>query len=214
MANTTRTPEARGRASTTRTKAEAGTRRDHILDLAAELFADKGVAVTTVRDIGDAAGILSGSLYHHFASKEVIVEEIVTRYLDELVDGLRSVVVAEDDPRARIEGLIRASFTAIDQHPSACEIYQNDYKYLSTLPSLQGLDRVGQEVQGIWLDAIELGVEQGVFRSDVEPRMFYRFARDAIWFTVRWRKRPSGTRGVDKLTQACSTILLDGFVVD
>ena len=46
------------------------TRREELLDLAATMFAQRGLRATTVRDIADAAGILSGSLYHHFASKE------------------------------------------------------------------------------------------------------------------------------------------------
>ena len=51
-------------------------RRDELLEIAAGLFADRGVRATTVRDIADAAGILSGSLYHHFDSKESMVDEI------------------------------------------------------------------------------------------------------------------------------------------
>ncbi|MDJ0113374.1 helix-turn-helix domain-containing protein, partial [Rhodococcus erythropolis] len=52
-------------------------RRDELLEIAAGLFADRGVRATTVRDIADAAGILSGSLYHHFDSKESMVDEIL-----------------------------------------------------------------------------------------------------------------------------------------
>src|ERR1700730_5741620 len=57
-------------------------RRAEILELAAELFAKQGVDRTTVREIGNAVGMLSGSLYHYFESKEAIVTEIVTGYLE------------------------------------------------------------------------------------------------------------------------------------
>ena len=54
--------------STTR---EGGSgRRADVVQLAGELFAEKGYRATTVREIADAAGILSGSLYPHFDSKE------------------------------------------------------------------------------------------------------------------------------------------------
>ncbi|MGC2799024.1 MAG: helix-turn-helix domain-containing protein, partial [Mycobacterium sp.] len=43
-------------------------RRDELLELAATMFAERGLRATTVRDIADSAGILSGSLYHHFSS--------------------------------------------------------------------------------------------------------------------------------------------------
>ena len=66
-------------------------RREVIRDAAAELFASKGVAATTVREIADAVGILSGSLYHHFRSKQHIVEEILTNYFEDLQKSYAAV---------------------------------------------------------------------------------------------------------------------------
>ena len=45
---------------------QPASRRDELLELAAAMFAERGLKATTVRDIADSAGILSGSLYHHF----------------------------------------------------------------------------------------------------------------------------------------------------
>jgi AcrR family transcriptional regulator len=60
-----------------------GERREEILETAASLFASSGLR-TSLRDIADACGILPGSLYHHFESKEAIIVELVQRYRDEL----------------------------------------------------------------------------------------------------------------------------------
>jgi AcrR family transcriptional regulator len=189
---------------------DAATRRDHIVDSAAALFAEKGIAVTTVRDIGDAAGILSGSLYYHFSSKEAIVEEIVRRYLEGLVASYDAVLAEVREPRARLEGLIGASFTAIDEHRHACEIYQNDYRFLQGLQGFAELEPLAAKVQAAWMDTIRQGVKAGVFRKDVDPKLFYRFARDAIWFTVRWY-HPGRAGDVATLTDSCTKILLDGY---
>src|SRR5699024_9163359 len=86
------------------------TRREELLALAAGLFAEHGLRATTVRDIADAAGILSGSLYHHFSSKEAIVDEILRGFLDSLFGDYRRIVDAGMGPRATLEGLVRASF--------------------------------------------------------------------------------------------------------
>ena len=59
-------------------------RRDEILDTAAVIFAESGFSATSLKDVADACGILPGSLYHHFASKEAIVVELVARYQAEL----------------------------------------------------------------------------------------------------------------------------------
>jgi len=58
-------------------------RREEILATAASLFASSGIR-TSLKEIGDACGILPGSLYHHFESKDAIVIELVQRYRDEL----------------------------------------------------------------------------------------------------------------------------------
>ena len=60
-----------------------GERREEILETAASLFASSGIR-TSLKEIGDACGILPGSLYHHFDSKDAIVVELVQRYRDEL----------------------------------------------------------------------------------------------------------------------------------
>ena len=60
-----------------------GVRRNEILETAASLFGSSGFRIT-LKEIADACGILPGSLYHHFESKEAIIVELVKRYQAEL----------------------------------------------------------------------------------------------------------------------------------
>ena len=60
-----------------------GTRRSEILQTAASLIASSGLR-TSLQEIADAAGILPGSLYHHFESKEAILVELIRRYYADL----------------------------------------------------------------------------------------------------------------------------------
>ncbi len=105
-------------------------RRAELLHLAADLFASRGVRATTVRDIADAAGILSGSLYHHFDSKESMVDEILRGFLDDLFDRYRKIVAAGLDPRATLEALVTTSYESIDRSHAAVAIYQDEAKHL------------------------------------------------------------------------------------
>lgn len=54
------------------------TARDEILDAAAELFTTQGYATTSTRAIADAVGIRQSSLYHHFKTKDDILDELLT----------------------------------------------------------------------------------------------------------------------------------------
>ncbi|TDO17758.1 TetR family transcriptional regulator [Mycobacterium sp. BK086] len=60
-----------------------GTRRTEILQTAASIIATSGLR-TSLQEIADAAGILPGSLYHHFDSKEAILVELLHRYHEDL----------------------------------------------------------------------------------------------------------------------------------
>ena len=78
-----------------------GTRREQLLAIAAGLFAEKGFKNTTVRDIADASGILSGSLYHHFDSKESMVDEILSSFQEELFGAYDEILASSDDERTK-----------------------------------------------------------------------------------------------------------------
>jgi TetR/AcrR family transcriptional regulator, cholesterol catabolism regulator len=189
-------------------------RREQILAEAAKLFARKGVAATTVREIGDAVGLLSGSLYHYFDSKESMVDEILSAYLNDLLDSY-DVVLAEhpDDPRACLEGNMRASFRAMESHRDAAEIFHNDFNYLTGLPRFAYLKQTNDRIQHAGLDVIRAGVKEAVFRADLDPEVFYRFARDAMWLSVRWF-RPGGKYSVEDLADAYIAICMEGFALD
>src|SRR3954454_16930075 len=74
-----------------------GTRRTEILQPAASLIATSGLR-TSLQEIADAAGILPGSLYHHFESKEAILVELLRRYHDDLDRIAEHAQSTLDDP--------------------------------------------------------------------------------------------------------------------
>lgn len=191
---------------------ESQDRRSAILRSSAELFARKGVAATTVREIADEVGVLSGSLYHYFPSKDAIVNEIITKYLEELLAHYAEVTAADLDPRGRMHGLVLASLRMAEAQPHATQIYQNELTYLRELPQYSHVVASVSEVQQAWLGVIESGREAKAFRDDIPPRVFYRFIRDAVWLSVRWH-RPDGSYPVEQLAQDCTSIFLDGFAV-
>lgn len=77
-----------------------GPRREEILQTAAKLFASSGLRAS-LSEIADACGILPGSLYHHFDSKEAIVVELVHRYHDDLDRVAKEALDSLHDPVPR-----------------------------------------------------------------------------------------------------------------
>ena len=73
------------------------TRRQQILDTAAELFAARGFHGVSVADLGAACGISGPALYKHFAGKEAILAEMLVTISEELLRvGLQRVDAAGD----------------------------------------------------------------------------------------------------------------------
>ncbi|WP_314717343.1 TetR/AcrR family transcriptional regulator [Sphingobium yanoikuyae] len=82
---------------------EGSGRRRQILEIAAQLFARKGYRGTSMRDIGEQAGVLGGSLYHHIKSKDALFVELHNGALDAAEARIAAAVATQADPWARLE---------------------------------------------------------------------------------------------------------------
>jgi AcrR family transcriptional regulator len=74
------------------------TARDEILDAAAELFTTQGFASTSTRSIADAVGIRQSSLYHHFKTKDDILEDLLEGTVSGGLEFARAVAALPADP--------------------------------------------------------------------------------------------------------------------
>jgi len=188
-------------------------RRNELLALAADLFAERGLRATTVRDIADAAGILSGSLYHHFDSKESIVDEILRGFLDELFMRYREIAAAGLSSRATLEALVRASYESFDRSHAAVAIYQTEAKRLSGTERFAYIADYNREFRELWQRVLTDGVRDGSFRPELDIELAYRFLRDTVWVAVRWYQPAGGPITVETLAKQYLTIVLDGLTV-
>jgi AcrR family transcriptional regulator len=185
-------------------------RRSELLAIAARLFAEKGFRATTVRDIADAAGILSGSLYHHFDSKESMVDEILSSFQDELFGQYDEILASDDDARTKLQRAVLVSFDAIDKHHDEVAIFQNDAAYLLTFDRFGYLADRNQQSRDVWLRLLQEGIDAGVIRDDLDLELTYRFIRDTVWVAVSWY-RPGGRRTHTEIAQQYLSILLEGI---
>ncbi|ANI91527.1 TetR/AcrR family transcriptional regulator [Dietzia timorensis] len=197
-----------------RTKSGAmQSRRAELLEISARLFAEQGVRATTVRHIADAAGILSGSLYHHFSSKEAIVDEVLREFLDGLFATYKEIVRQNAGPRDALERLVRASFQAIHDSRDQVAIYQDEIKHLQGIPRFDYLELRNREFRDMWIEVLEAGQASGAFRADLDPNLTYRFMRDTVWVAVRWY-RPGGKVSQEEIADQYLRIVLDGLADD
>ena len=114
---------------------EPSTRRRQILEIAARLFAKKGYRGTSMRDIGEQAGVLGGSLYHHIRSKDALFVELHNAALDEAESRIVQAVQAQSDPWAKLNAAC-ATLLDIQLAPDSL-----------TTPMMNDFREVGEDVR-------------------------------------------------------------------
>lgn len=149
-----------------------GARRNEILETAAALFASSGLR-TSLEEIANACGILPGSLYHHFESKEAIILELVRRYLDDLDRVAREALDALHQPTAKpVEDQIIDFGRAI----AACGVRHRAALLLTLYepPAVLGdelarlASRAPTAIEAAMLELLGQGRSSGAIRSGVD----------------------------------------------
>ena len=86
-------------------------RREQILDAAERVLLERGLGVTTIADVANAAAIGKGTIYLYYDSKAAVLAGLRARYLERFADALgRAPRPGERSCRARLDRFVRELF--------------------------------------------------------------------------------------------------------
>ncbi|MBF6350754.1 TetR/AcrR family transcriptional regulator [Nocardia flavorosea] len=90
------------------TQERARATREHILDTAARLFGERGIADTSTNRIAAEAGVSIGTVYRYFTDRAVIVDELLERLLETIEQRItqRLVGISAESPEKLVAGLL------------------------------------------------------------------------------------------------------------
>jgi TetR/AcrR family transcriptional regulator, cholesterol catabolism regulator len=185
-------------------------RRDIILAAARRLFASNGYRGTTIRDIAKGAGLTSGSLYHHFTSKEAMLVEILHEFLDGLVARFEAIERRAGSPEDTLRALVRDAFRTIHETPDSVALYQHEASGLRSQPEFVFVEQSTGRVEQVLRRAVRSGQEQGMFRDDLDLGLTYRFIRDTVWGAVHWYD-VGGAKSHEQLADRYLRMVLQGI---
>jgi AcrR family transcriptional regulator len=125
------TPMPSGSTAAPRTPRQDN-RRFQLLDAAAHLFNERGFHATSMRDIAKEVGMLSGSIYYHFQSKEEMLLAVYEQGMHRIAEEVDRAVSAEQEPWQRLEAACTGHLCGLLAH--------HDYAVvmIRTLPSEAG----------------------------------------------------------------------------
>ena len=143
-------------------------RRARIIDAAMHRFAEAGFGATTVRQIADDVGILSGSLYHHFATKEEILDAIVRDAVLRLRDLTVRIADFPADAEQRLVALVLTDLCEFTDHQAIHAILFHERKFFRRSPDFAYVPLARKEAYDAWRKVLGDGIAQGLFRPDIE----------------------------------------------
>ncbi|CAN5827062.1 hypothetical protein BH09ACT7_BH09ACT7_28260 [soil metagenome] len=189
-----------------------GTRKTELLHTADALFATSGLR-TSLQEIADAAGILAGSLYHHFESKEAIFVELLRRYhadLDRVALAAQSQLddVNPEELAEKIYALGAAIARTAVRHRAA--LHMTFREAPSENPELVALvQRRPVAIQDAMLQMLRAGRWSGYIRSDVDlPLLADRICQTMLHVGLDVIRNNAST---DRVAALSCRILLEGL---
>jgi AcrR family transcriptional regulator len=179
--------------------------RGKLLQMAAHLFRNKGYERTTVRDLASAVGIQSGSIFHHFKSKDEILRSVMEETIRYNTALMRAALTQSTSVRERVLALIRCELQSImGGSGEAMAVLVYEWRSLSEDGQAQVL-ALRDIYEQIWLQVLGEAKDAGLIRGDLF--ITRRFLTGALSWTTTWF-RPDGSMNLDQLADEALILVL------
>ncbi|WP_342562121.1 TetR/AcrR family transcriptional regulator [Paenibacillus sp. FSL R7-0345] len=146
---------------------EAEARRNEILDAADELFGQKGFDGTSTNDILSKVGIARGTLYHHFKSKEDIMDALIERYSSKMLGAAQAIAL--DTAIPVVERILRTvmamNISSGNGGESSKEIMEHIHRPQNALMHQKIQKIIVNGVPPILTPIVREGIQQGIFNT-------------------------------------------------
>lgn len=140
-------------------------RKNEILDVAGRLFGEKGYDATSTNDILKEIGIARGTLYYHFKSKEEILDAMIDRMTERILEKAKSIVKQTDIPVLQRFTMMMLALN-ISSGSFGHEILEQVHKPQNALLHQKIQVKLLSEVTPLIAALITDGIAQGICQTD------------------------------------------------
>ena len=179
--------------------------RGRVLRAAAYLFHEQGYARTTVRELALMVGIQSGSLFHHFKSKDAILCAVMEEAIIYNLQQMHNAIEQGATPSERLKGLILAELESINGKTShAMSVLVYEWNAI-TEQQQEPLLEMRQEYESLWLNVLDDLKSEGKVEHDTF--ICRRLISGATFGTALWYK-PNGRISIAELADVTLAMAL------
>jgi len=182
---------------------------EDIIAAAAKVFQTKGYHAATVQDIADAVGILKGSLYHHFKSKEDLLYLIVKEPIARLYERMTDIAASELPASEKLRRAIRAQLEAFDQHHPHLFVYLRERDEMKRRFREQ-FKLSPKQYERCWQQILREGMKSGEFRPDLDVQVVSYGLLGMLNWLHNWYD-PRGRLSVREVGDQLATLALAGL---
>ncbi len=183
--------------------------REDIVAAAGRMFADKGYHGTSMRDLGRELGLLGSSLYSHIDSKEDLLVEVVDEGARLFLNSSERAIAFEGGAEKKLRALIAGHVDVVLDHLDVVRTYLNEARMLDESHRTRVVS-ARDEYESRFREVIQQGIDEGVFKSDVDPKIASIFILSVLNAIERWY-RPSGSLDRVQLVERIDEIIRSGL---
>jgi AcrR family transcriptional regulator len=161
------------------------------------LFAERGYHGTGIRQLADATGLSSASLYHYMGTKEDLLVDLMRASLTRLVDAGAAITADPAlGPRERLEALVGLHVRTHAAAPDETRVVDDEVRALSA-EARREVIALRDRYERLWQESIDAGVADATFHVN-DPALVRRALLEMCSGVARWWT-PEGALDLDAL---------------
>lgn len=183
--------------------------KERILDVAAELFGEKGYAATSIRDIAHGLNASIATLYYYFKNKEDLLFTIIETIGEDLLVALHTARDDRDDPLEKLRNMLTKHIELTDKKRSRVKVYVEEQHNLSSR-FREIIYKQHRMIYETYVDQLIELHKLGLISSD--PPSVPAFAMfGMVNWCYRWFK-PDGGLSIDDVSQRLIDLVFYGIL--
>ncbi|GHF14062.1 TetR family transcriptional regulator [Kordiimonas sediminis] len=183
-------------------------RREELLEIAIDLFAQNGYVGTSIRDIAKAIDRSVSNVYHYFENKEELWLAILEYSVQGLPEKLRSVAHGEGEPLDRFKELLRVHLNRSIMHRRETKIFFIDEERLSPKGKLIN-KQIQKEILDIYVEQLRILQSHKLLRTKNLKILAFNILATINWF-LRWYD-PEGDMSKEEVFDEIIGFVLHGM---
>lgn len=183
-----------------------------LLDVATEVFYQKGYEGASLQEIADRIGILKGSLYYYIQSKEDLLYEVIKEVHEKGLAVVKALAGAPTEPLERLEDVIKGHVEHTCHNLISTAVFLHE---LSALPPGKREQIIGDDhsYRGVFRELIDEAARNGDIRDDVDPRLAVLSILGSTNWAYRWFQ-PGGEFSVSLVAAQLAATAIRGIATD